>query len=101
MAKIATAAAKPAVDTVSGKSRKAAGIMPNALDTPDTPDGGAAAHASTCLMLELERGQRILSEFSALELVLSAPELSKRIGISRTTTFHLSQALVIHVRAIA
>src|SRR5258707_6222580 len=41
----------------------------------------------------LERGLRILSEFSAREPVLGAPELSKRIGIPRTTTFRLLQTL--------
>ncbi len=41
----------------------------------------------------LERGLRILASFSAREPVLSAPELSKRIGIPRTTTFRLIQTL--------
>ena len=41
----------------------------------------------------LERGLRILAEFSAREPVLGAPELSKRIGIPRTTTFRLLQTL--------
>lgn len=41
----------------------------------------------------LERGLRILAAFSAREPVLSAPELSKRIGIPRTTTFRLIQTL--------
>jgi DNA-binding IclR family transcriptional regulator len=36
---------------------------------------------------------RILAEFSAREPVLGAPELSRRIGIPRTTTFRLLQTL--------
>jgi DNA-binding IclR family transcriptional regulator len=41
----------------------------------------------------LERGLRILSEFSAREPEFGAPELSKRIGIPRSTTFRLLQTL--------
>jgi DNA-binding IclR family transcriptional regulator len=41
----------------------------------------------------LERGLRILAEFSSHEPVLGAPELSRRIGIPRTTTFRLLQTL--------
>lgn len=41
----------------------------------------------------LERGLRILSAFSSREPELGAPELSKRIGIPRTTTFRLIQTL--------
>jgi DNA-binding IclR family transcriptional regulator len=48
---------------------------------------------STYLVPGLERGLRILAEFSAREPVLGAPELSKRIGIPRTTTFRLLQTL--------
>lgn len=51
------------------------------------------ASPSTYLVPGLERGLRILAEFSAREPVLGAPELSKRIGIPRTTTFRLLQTL--------
>uniref|UniRef100_UPI002ABE5E58 IclR family transcriptional regulator n=2 Tax=unclassified Burkholderia TaxID=2613784 RepID=UPI002ABE5E58 len=41
----------------------------------------------------LERGLRILAEFSPREPVLGAPELSKRLGIPRTTVYRLLQTL--------
>ena len=41
----------------------------------------------------LERGLKILAEFSQREPVLGAPELSKRLGIPRTTVFRLLQTL--------
>ena len=41
----------------------------------------------------LERGLRILSSFSPREPVLGAPELSRRLGIPRTTTFRLLRTL--------
>lgn len=41
----------------------------------------------------LERGLRILAEFSLKEPVLAAPELSRRLGIPRTTVFRLLQTL--------
>lgn len=41
----------------------------------------------------LERGLRVLAEFSPREPVLGAPELSKRLGIPRTTVFRLLQTL--------
>jgi DNA-binding IclR family transcriptional regulator len=41
----------------------------------------------------LERGLKILTEFSPREPVLGAPELSKRLGIPRTTVFRLLQTL--------
>ena len=65
------------------------------LDAPpdDASDDDAGASASTYLVPGLERGLRILAEFSAREPVLGAPELSKRIGIPRTTTFRLLQTL--------
>ncbi|MBB3260683.1 DNA-binding IclR family transcriptional regulator [Paraburkholderia bannensis] len=58
------------------------------IDTDDESSG-----ASTYLVPGLERGLRILAEFSAREPVLGAPELSRRIGIPRTTTFRLLQTL--------
>jgi len=64
-------------------------------DSPTTPPQGdeEGAGASTYLVPGLERGLRILTEFSAREPVLGAPELSRRIGIPRTTTFRLLQTL--------
>lgn len=41
----------------------------------------------------LERGLKILTEFSPREPVLGAPELSKRLKIPRTTVFRLLQTL--------
>ncbi|WGS51998.1 IclR family transcriptional regulator [Paraburkholderia sp. D15] len=41
----------------------------------------------------LERGLRILTEFSPREPVLGAPELSRRLKIPRTTVFRLLQTL--------
>ncbi|MGA7816073.1 IclR family transcriptional regulator [Caballeronia sp.] len=41
----------------------------------------------------LERGLKILAEFSPREPVLGAPELSKRLKIPRTTVFRLLQTL--------
>ncbi|WZV79179.1 IclR family transcriptional regulator [Burkholderia pseudomallei] len=85
-----TAAGRPAADAASAKSRRAAaGARPEL----DAADDEAAGGASSYLVPGLERGLRILSEFSAREPVLSAPELSKRIGIPRTTTFRLLQTL--------
>lgn len=62
-----------------------------AAEPADALDDGTAS--STYLVPGLERGLRILAEFSAREPVLGAPELSKRIGIPRTTTFRLLQTL--------
>ncbi|MDR5752272.1 MULTISPECIES: IclR family transcriptional regulator [unclassified Caballeronia] len=59
----------------------------------EASDDDASASSSTYLVPGLERGLRILAEFSAREPVLGAPELSKRIGIPRTTTFRLLQTL--------
>ena len=41
----------------------------------------------------LERGLRILAEFSRREAVLSAPELARRLGIPRSTVFRLLSTL--------
>lgn len=64
----------------------------DAAHTQDTQDDDTSG-SSTYLVPGLERGLRILAEFSAREPVLGAPELSKRIGIPRTTTFRLLQTL--------
>ncbi|MBC8639847.1 IclR family transcriptional regulator [Caballeronia sp. EK] len=61
------------------------------LDTTD--DDASSGGGSSYLVPGLERGLRILAEFSAREPVLGAPELSRRIGIPRTTTFRLLQTL--------
>lgn len=58
----------------------------------DATDQGVPRGAAY-LVPGLERGLRILAEFSSGEPVLAAPELSKRIGIPRTTTFRLLQTL--------
>lgn len=62
------------------------------------PTGGATEAAEEASELSyrvpgLERGLRILSEFSPREPVLGAPELSRRLGIPRTTVFRLLQTL--------
>ncbi|AOJ07014.1 IclR family transcriptional regulator [Burkholderia mayonis] len=85
-----TASAKPAAAAASGNPRDPADASGAA---PEAADDEAAGGASSYLVPGLERGLRILSEFSAREPVLSAPELSKRIGIPRTTTFRLLQTL--------
>jgi len=89
----------------TGPARRSAGpgkraaLLPE--ETPADLDAAGAnteadeegAGASTYLVPGLERGLRILAEFSAREPVLGAPELSRRIGIPRTTTFRLLQTL--------
>src|SRR6201985_338452 len=61
-------------------------------DSSDSTDDDSAG-GSTYLVPGLERGLRILAEFSAREPVLGAPKLSKRIAIPRTPTFRLLQTL--------
>ncbi|MEK6346472.1 MAG: IclR family transcriptional regulator [Burkholderia sp.] len=66
------------------------------LDTPAEADheaGGGSSAGASYSVPGLERGLRILAEFSSREPILGAPELSKRIGIPRTTTFRLLQTL--------
>jgi DNA-binding IclR family transcriptional regulator len=70
-------------------SRDEAGLPLDVSETADDENAGG----STYLVPGLERGLRILAEFTAREPVLGAPELSKRIGIPRTTTFRLLQTL--------
>jgi DNA-binding IclR family transcriptional regulator len=55
-------------------------------------DEGAKSEANY-VVPGLERGLRILAEFTPREPVLGAPELSKRLGIPRTTVFRLLQTL--------
>jgi DNA-binding IclR family transcriptional regulator len=81
------------------KDRESMAASPEmAADSPDSAEENGAdvdssAPNSAYLVPGLERGLRILAEFSAREPVLGAPELSKRIGIPRTTTFRLLQTL--------
>ncbi|WP_277188160.1 IclR family transcriptional regulator [Caballeronia sp. BR00000012568055] len=56
-------------------------------------DSDDSAGSQSYLVPGLERGLRILAEFSSHEPVLGAPELSRRMGIPRTTTFRLLQTL--------
>lgn len=67
--------------------------MSDAPESAAPGDDESSGGASSYLVPGLERGLRILAEFSAREPVLGAPELSKRIGIPRTTTFRLLQTL--------
>ena len=63
-------------------------------ETLDTADEDASSGGgSSYLVPGLERGLRILANSRAREPVLGAPELSRRIGIPRTTTFRLLQTL--------
>ncbi|PRY08293.1 IclR family transcriptional regulator [Paraburkholderia sp. BL6665CI2N2] len=72
--------------------------------TPDTPDTARAERdadedrtdttGDTAYRVPgLERGLKILTEFSPREPILGAPELSKRLKIPRTTVFRLLQTL--------
>ena len=68
-------------------------LMPENAEA-DAPLGGEEGAASSSYLVPgLERGLRILGLFSARESVLGAPEISRRIGIPRTTTFRLLQTL--------
>ena len=65
--------------------------------TPDlasaSPDADEDRNDTSYRVPGLERGLRILTEFSPREPVLDAPELSRRLGIPRTTVFRLLQTL--------
>ncbi|TAL94329.1 MAG: IclR family transcriptional regulator [Paraburkholderia sp.] len=81
-------------EALSASDRSAATAQArNADDVSGNENDSDGAASSTYLVPGLERGLRILAEFSAREPVLGAPELSKRIGIPRTTTFRLLQTL--------
>jgi len=62
------------------------GALAGTADDADKDDGNY-------IVPGLERGLKILSEFSTREPVLGAPELSKRLKIPRTTVFRLLQTL--------
>ena len=79
--------ARPRGDAPTARDEATESVDPN--ETADEESAGG----STYLVPGLERGLRILAEFTAREPVLGAPELSKRIGIPRTTTFRLLQTL--------
>ncbi|MCC8393711.1 IclR family transcriptional regulator [Paraburkholderia sp. MMS20-SJTR3] len=86
----ATAAAASQSEAVQTEAKaQAHAARADSLAASDDDSAGG----STYLVPGLERGLRILAEFSAREPVLGAPELSKRIGIPRTTTFRLLQTL--------
>ncbi|WP_233836749.1 IclR family transcriptional regulator [Paraburkholderia sp. ZP32-5] len=70
---------------------KNAGALRNSDELKEKISDGELT--SSYLVPGLERGLRMLSEFSAREPELGAPELSKRIGIPRSTTFRLLQTL--------
>lgn len=78
---------RPRADALPSQDETAA--SGDLSDTADEESSGG----STYLVPGLERGLRILAEFTAREPVLGAPELSRRIGIPRTTTFRLLQTL--------
>nr|WP_232071863.1 IclR family transcriptional regulator [Paraburkholderia pallida] len=56
-------------------------------------DSGARTAQKLDAVPALDRGLRVLLEFSTREAELSAPELARRTGIPRTTTFRLLQTL--------
>lgn len=56
-------------------------------------EGDAAKDEGLYLVPGLERGLRILAQFSPRESLLGAPELARRLGIPRTTIFRLLQTL--------
>jgi DNA-binding IclR family transcriptional regulator len=62
------------------------GTLARTADEADKDDGNY-------IVPGLERGLKILAEFSPREPVLGAPELSKRLKIPRTTVFRLLQTL--------
>ncbi|AFR19182.1 IclR family transcriptional regulator [Burkholderia pseudomallei BPC006] len=68
-------------------------IARHTMSEPLLKDADDARNDSNYVVPGLERGLRILAEFSPREPVLGAPELSKRLGIPRTTVFRLLQTL--------
>ncbi|WP_090810327.1 IclR family transcriptional regulator [Paraburkholderia tuberum] len=85
--------AKPRAAAASAAQHEPAQSHAQSADVSASANDDDSAGGSTYLVPGLERGLRILAEFSAREPVLGAPELSKRIGIPRTTTFRLLQTL--------
>jgi DNA-binding IclR family transcriptional regulator len=69
-------------------------MTPDTVGTARVADDKADDKAeSTYMVPGLERGLKILTEFSPREPVLGAPELAKRLRIPRTTVFRLLQTL--------
>lgn len=62
-------------------------------DADDDPNDADASSEINYRVPGLERGLKMLTEFSPREPVLGAPELSKRLKIPRTTVFRLLQTL--------
>lgn len=56
-------------------------------------EDGKSGQDTPYLVPGLERGLKILTEFSSKEPVLGAPELARRLRIPRTTVFRLLQTL--------
>lgn len=68
-------------------------MLPNQQsDSAPAPEAGAARETKY-LVPGLERGLTILMQFSAREPMLTAPELSRRLGIPRSTVFRILQTL--------
>lgn len=61
--------------------------------TSDNDDVALEGKGDPYLVPGLDRGLRILMEFSPREAELGAPELARRLGIPRTTVFRLLQTL--------
>lgn len=80
---------KQATSTSTAQNQKDAGIKRIDAAASDKPEGGE----SNYIVPGLERGLLILTQFSPREPVLGAPELSRRLGIPRTTVFRLLQTL--------
>uniref|UniRef100_E1TJM1 Transcriptional regulator, IclR family n=1 Tax=Burkholderia sp. (strain CCGE1003) TaxID=640512 RepID=E1TJM1_BURSG len=72
-------------------------MTPDAINERDAEDErnseSGESSDSSYRVPGLERGLKILTEFSPREPVLGAPELSRRLGIPRTTVFRLLQTL--------
>ncbi|SDV48634.1 IclR family transcriptional regulator [Chitinasiproducens palmae] len=67
--------------------------MPNTKPEADDAEDASNGKDTPYLVPGLERGLRILGEFTPRQPVLGAPELAKRLGIPRTTVFRLLQTL--------
>jgi DNA-binding IclR family transcriptional regulator len=68
-------------------------MTPDTIGTERAATEDAAKADTNYMVPGLERGLRILAEFSPREPVLGAPELAKRLSIPRTTVFRLLQTL--------
>ena len=68
-------------------------MTPDTLNERDAEEDRNDSSDSSYRVPGLERGLKILTEFSPREPVLGAPELSRRLKIPRTTVFRLLQTL--------